>query len=274
MRLPLLICGLVVAATGCHGVRFGRYSDAAKTGATPSCEGMVGPGVGCPPGNGSAAGPPCGPLPGGMSIPGYPPGTGWQRGGQPGFGCPPGATPAQPVCQPPPAREVKAPPVREVRAPVEEVTQTRATSTAVTQDILLIPRTVYVPYAPHVPVSPAKLSMAAPAGRVVQSEEQCRETVAAQPPEARDTRILDALDQCLQQMKRLDQRINQIESRAAVVAPPCAPPPSVSVLPYPPQCAGPGCTPAGPQPYSPNWGPSPDQPVTPAPVPMFPYPMN
>jgi hypothetical protein len=39
----------------------------------------------------------------------------------------------------------------------EEVTETRAAA-AVAQDIMLVPRTVYVPYAPQVPIAPVRLA--------------------------------------------------------------------------------------------------------------------
>lgn len=250
MRLAVLMCCALATGAGCQGVRFGRY---ALVCAPDNCQ--------------PSGGAPCAPI--------APP-------------CPP------PVCQPapppPPAPEVKAPPPVRAAPPRQEVTETRVASTAVIQDILLIPRTVYVPYAPHVPVAPARLAVAAPAGRVVQTEERVREQVAAPPVVApRETQVTEALDQCLQQMRMLNQRIAELETRAAAVAAPPAPcpappppitycPPAGYASPLPacpaPELGSPSQVPVAPLPEG-SWLPlprtiAPGTPAMPGPVPMIP----
>jgi hypothetical protein len=144
----------------------------------------------------------------------------------------------------------------------EQVTESRAGAAAVTQDILLIPRTVYVPYAPHVPVTPARLQMAVPAGRAIQTEERVLETTRSREPDPapreleskpRDTRVNDALDKCLDEMRKLNQRIGDLEARAAQRAAPCPPPGPIPCYPAPIPCypgSGPTYIPyAPPLPY-------------------------
>lgn len=227
MRLKLLIFVLLSTTTGCQGMRFGRLAAV--------CKGENGsPAATCATDTTAAGSVPCAP---GCNTP-----------------CAPTkSVPCPPPCQPtPPVKEVKAPPPQ-VRAPqVREEIETRTATTAVTQDILLIPRTVYVPYAPHVPVAPARLVTTAPAAQVVHTEERVREQVAAPAPvqapvQTNEAQINHALDQCLQQMRALNERIAGLESRAACAAPaPCPAPVPAPVFVAPPRRAvpAPDCVPS------------------------------
>ncbi len=269
--VPLAVVAAFVA-TGCHGPRFSRLSDLrhgqpveglpadARAAYGPGGAGApVGPGQPGYPPTGYPGGPACGPNgqpwgpgmgPGGMAPwnnqPCPPPG----QHGPPGQPCPP---PGQP-CPPQPREAPRQAPVAER----EQVTETRSASAAVTQDILLIPRTVYVPYAPHVPVAPARLAMTSPAARVIETEERVREISRVPEPAPReaaprDTRVSDALDKCLDEMRKLNQRIGELESRAQqqMCMPPAAPcpPPGPSPFYYPGRdFSYPQMVPAGPVP--------------------------
>ncbi|MDB5309741.1 MAG: hypothetical protein JWO38_3943 [Gemmataceae bacterium] len=112
-------------------------------------------------------------------------------------------------------------------------------------DIVLIPRTVFVPYAPYSQAIPAKLPTVRPA---VYVEELGREA-STEPKDvgaaAREALLTEALGQCLQQMKTLTARIADLESKLATrsasypaptardapispVAPPLAPPAAIA----------------------------------------------
>jgi hypothetical protein len=106
-------------------------------------------------------------------------------------------------------------------------------------DVLLIPRTVFMPYAPYAPTAPAKLRMAAPADRVI--EEQTRELTPTRPREATspETKLNETLDKCLEAMANLNNRLTILENRAPTIVAPIAPP---AVCPP----AGPDCPPAIP----------------------------
>jgi hypothetical protein len=222
MRLALLTGCLLVATLGCAGERWGRSSTACAPDDCSSSGNILHRHKECVVAEEPCGGPPCSPCPPPVCQPG-----------------------PQPVCQapppPPPPEKAPPPPVRAPQPP--ETVENRVTTTAVTQDILLIPRTVYVPYAPHVPVAPARLSMCTPAAHVVQTEERYREQVQA-PPEttSRDTQINNALDQCLQQMRMLNQRIGDLEKRAAPAVAPCPAPQVPGPCDYGPN-SWPGCQP-------------------------------
>lgn len=179
---------LLLAGVGCNAFQHSERGECAA------------PGVGCPPAN--------------------------QVGGACPTACPPHAQPCG--AAPPTACAPQAPPCppkeqpREVPAP--ERVSTRA---AVTQDILLIPRMVYVPYAPQVPVAPARVGMVAPAERVV--TETTREALPPprealpQPREApplpreacpapRD-RSADTLDRCAELLEKMESRIRFLEEQ-------------------------------------------------------------
>jgi len=151
--------------------------------------------------------------------------------GPTGCAAPAAPTPAAPAPNYlPPVRDAKIPGVREVHAP-DDAGDPRAS--AINPDILLIPRTVLVPYAPHVPSGPVRLAGSTTVSQVVQTDGR---VVAPQ--------LTDALEQCLQQMKLLNARIAELEAKTAapptvVVTPdglPLAPPRIV------PPTAGPGPT--------------------------------
>ncbi len=136
--------------------------------------------------------------------------------------CPP---PPPPPCEPPKEK----PKPRPAPAPAE-----RSVEAAVTQDILLIPRTVYVPYAPQVPVAPARLGAMAPAERLTTRETE--KPKAREPEQAsRDApapcdKSAEALDKCCRILEQLDYRIHMLEQKqvppAQIICPqPCPPPP-------------------------------------------------
>jgi hypothetical protein len=145
--------------------------------------------------------------------------------------CPP------PPCQPSPKKCAEKPKEIEKNEQPREAQPIERTTTrsAVTQDILLIPRTVYVPYAPQVPVAPARLGTVAPAERVITQQETTRE---AAPPSrdaapASQDRSAECLDKCTQMLERMDSLIRAMEQRQGQAAPAC-PLPAGS-----PPCTGP-----------------------------------
>jgi hypothetical protein len=127
---------------------------------------------------------------------------------------------------------------------------------AVTQDILLIPRTVYVPYAPQVPVAPARLGTVAPAERMITQQQTTREAVpdprAAELPRTEPTRTreaappcdksTEALDKCCQMLERLERRIDDLEKKTQPCPPIEVPCPVDGPVPY---------LPSGPEPCPP-----------------------
>lgn len=107
--------------------------------------------------------------------------------------------------------------------------------TAVTQDILLIPKTVYVPYAPHVPVHPARLGMSVPAGQQIPVN-QPQQPVNA-PPDTPVTAtppgVTETLEKCCQIMSRMDKRLCDLESQMAAPPAVVCPAPGPAVGPAP-----------------------------------------
>jgi hypothetical protein len=141
-------------------------------------------------------------------------------------GAPCGLAPCQPPPQPCPPKAPEKPrevQPREVPGPTVERTAGKA---AVTQDILLIPRMVYVPYAPQVPVAPARLGVTAPAERVITEQETTRETAPGTregpTPPPRD-RSVEALEKCSQLLECLEGRLRALEERQRLMCPPAPP---------------------------------------------------
>lgn len=165
------------------------------------------------------------------------------------MGCP-GPCEHQP-CPPPAPCPVPCPPKqcekpRDVQprpAPPPEQPGQRA----VTQDVLLIPRMVYVPYAPHVPVTPARLGTVAPGEREIKREPEKKRDV--EPPQKRDVcppegdKTSECLDKICEFLNNLNQRIDYLEKqhRAPCPAPniycptpeAIGPPGSINHLPQP-----------------------------------------
>ena len=90
----------------------------------------------------------------------------------------------------------------------------------VTQDIMLIPRMVYVPYAPQVPVNPARLGTVVPGARGIELPPAAPRDTNPNPrditPAPRDTdkQICDTLDRCTHMMQIMDKRICDLEKCA------------------------------------------------------------
>jgi hypothetical protein len=149
-----------------------------------------------------------------------------------GGACAPPCGP-KPTCLPEKPKEERNAQPRDV-TPVERTTS-RA---SVTQDVLLIPRMVYVPYAPQVPVAPARLGMVAPAERVVTENLTTREATPAPrdiTPAAQD-RTAECLDKCSRMLEHLDNRLRALERPSA----PCpVPEPILPKAPCPPPAPGP-----------------------------------
>ncbi len=86
----------------------------------------------------------------------------------------------------------------------------------ITQDIMLIPRMVYVPYAPQVPVTPARLGTVLPAGTAT-TQNQEKPTVGEAPPPVcappQNQQVCDALEKCCQQLQCLSRRLEAIEAQ-------------------------------------------------------------
>jgi hypothetical protein len=156
-------------------------------------------------------------------------------------GCPPVADaacaptvpcpPAQQPC-PTPAPKRDAEPTPQPR-PATTTREEVADRAAVVNDVLLVPRTVFMPYAPYAPTAPARLRMAAPADQVI--EERIREG-EPRPAQPRDSKLTETLDKCLDAMSNINNRLTVLENRASTVV---APPPPV----YCPPPAAPYCPP-------------------------------
>jgi hypothetical protein len=164
--------------------------------------------------------------------------------GPQGEACPPPSCPA-PSCPPscPPKCPEKPKEEKREAQPREAPPVERTTSRAsVTQDILLIPRMVYVPYAPQVPVAPARLGMVAPAERVTTEQQTTREPAPAPrdvtPPPT--DRSAECLDKCAQMLERLDERLRALEERQRAICPPAGP---ACTMPMPTQLPEPTCPP-------------------------------
>lgn len=128
-----------------------------------------------------------------------------------------------PPCKPPETPEnLKAPPAP--AAPKSELTETRTTVEALSQDILLVPRTVYVPYAAQSPVAMARMQGIAPAGlRATTVErtnlaeqpkapkEKQQELAAAKAPAEAPT--CNANAEILQCLRSLNQRLDALEQQ-------------------------------------------------------------
>jgi len=122
-------------------------------------------------------------------------------------------------------------------------------------DVLLIPRWVYVPYSPHHPNGPSKMPAHAnhlpTSTPYVQAGDQMTvlPPMGAAPAHAATTQHAALMEQCLREMKQLNQRMGDLETKTvarptivppSLVAPASAPVPPVSVatptaLPSPPQ---------------------------------------
>jgi hypothetical protein len=150
--------------------------------------------------------------------------------------CPPQTVPAAPVKPAAPAFLPTAPPtIREVRGP-DDGSDLRprtapATAVAPSQEVLLVPRWVYVPYSAHVPAGPAKLPSSVAGGHFVPADERM---MVPQPHS-------DTLEQCLQQLKAMNARLSELEARSerpvpASIVSPAAP----QMLPLPPVPSAPG----------------------------------
>jgi hypothetical protein len=139
--------------------------------------------------------------------------------------CPAGtcSAPAAPTTPPaaiPPSKNGPSflpPKIQEVRG--EELGEPRmhasATNPAMNQDVLLIPRWVYVPYVPHAPTGPSKLpaNVAGPQsmGPYVSAGNQ----MTVLPPMGGPSMQNDTMEQCLAQMKMMNARLMELEAREA-----------------------------------------------------------
>ncbi len=129
-------------------------------------------------------------------------------------------------------------------------TQTRSASAAVAQDIMLIPRVVYVPYAPQVPIAPARLAGVTGLTATTQTERRefrsDREESLRAAPRSVEDGSLDRLERLIRDM---NARMDKLEApRAAPVVPPayCPPADQFPVLPMPQPCPPPsGVQPTG-----------------------------
>lgn len=148
--------------------------------------------------------------------------------------CPPGATGQPQIVQhhhhyqncpadcPPKKSEGPPPaPQRQTQPTPEE-----QKSAIVTQDIMLIPRMVYVPYAPQVPVAPARLGMAVPGGHVVPQTDTTPAPAPVQQPQRQEKDVCDALEKVCKKLDEMGQRITVIEAKTQCLpapAPACPP---------------------------------------------------
>ncbi len=184
---------------------------------------------------------------------------------------PAAAAPSAPAVLPPTIKEVRAEePEQRHNANAQPGSNTAPAPSAVpsapapapvaNQDVLLVPRWVYVPYSPHVPTGPTKLpanmqGMTA-TGPYVQSENVTVLPPMGMPPVNTATPTVQMptptvtptagsfanpnqtqlMEQCVQQMKMLNKRINELESKnathpSAAVTIPALPLPPVTIVP-------------------------------------------
>ena len=127
----------------------------------------------------------------------------------PGSPAPTAVPSGKPAVLPPTIREVRGSSTEDFAEP-----RLQQASANPQQDVLLIPRWVYVPYSPHVAVGQMKLpngQSVATVGPSVQMDD--RVTVMppmGTPPAANQN---ETLEQCLQQMKALNARIGELEAK-------------------------------------------------------------
>ncbi len=143
--------------------------------------------------------------------------------------CPPPTTPA-PVCQPP-VQQAPRPPVS-APAPERrrEVTETEIRTSAIAQDIMLVPRTVYVPYAAQTPIAPVRLAGVAagqpsiPRREIVTGPRDC----ATDRQDVGTDSSVENLRQMSEKMAQLQNKIEQLEKerreRPQTFAQPSCPP--------------------------------------------------
>jgi hypothetical protein len=151
-------------------------------------------------------------------------------------GCGPSKCKQAPPCKPEERKEKPGPPPPEKEGPPP----TR--EAIVTQDILLLPRMVYVPYAPQVPTAPARLGTTVPGGRALCAPAEDTTPKAAPPkdePKTRDAQVCDALDKTLQKLDELNRRLSDLEAKTQ-----CLPGPAMCPAPGPAMCPAPGPGPA------------------------------
>jgi hypothetical protein len=104
--------------------------------------------------------------------------------------------------------------------------------TVVTQDVMLVPRMVYVPYAPQVPVAPVRMANVVPGARSFeQPKEAPPEKREAPPPPPTEKVICETLDRCAQMMQIMDKRLCDLEQR--LQNPPAPPPVIIQEVPGP-----------------------------------------
>jgi hypothetical protein len=151
----------------------------------------------------------------------------------------------------------------------------------IAQEVMLVPRTVYVPYVAQTPVAPVRLTTVHTVpGRLSTLIEQRSAEVPAAAPPAPPARAEEFApgerEQFLEQIKQLSEKLSRLEEaqrRASQPVPcPAAPPPcnvpqaSAPPLCLPPQTGYPQGGPVAPTPNSPDLS----QPV--APLEQLPYP--
>jgi hypothetical protein len=125
-------------------------------------------------------------------------------------------------------------------APREGPDESASRDAVVTQDIMLIPRMVYVPYGPQVPVSAARLGTTMPGVRSVDNPAADRGAPStpreADVPKAPDKPICDLLEKCTNMMQKMDKRMCEIEAKVQAGTPVQTLPP-VTICPAPaPSC--------------------------------------
>ena len=153
----------------------------------------------------------------------------------------PAGCPVAPPSAPTPGGKpaVLPPTIREVRGPSDDAAEPRTHAAAANQDVLLIPRWVYVPYSPHVPNGQMKLaggSGSPSAGPYMQVDDRVT-VLPAMGSTSSPSHSNETLEQCLHQMKLLNARIGELESKTTtrpVMVAPIPPPAAPQLLPLPP----------------------------------------
>ena len=130
----------------------------------------------------------------------------------PGAPAPAAVPSGKPAVLPPTIREVRGSSADDFLEP-----RPQQASANPQQDVLLIPRWVYVPYSPHVPMGQMKLPSAQgmPNGQAMSPYVQMDDRVTVMPPMGTSPAANqnETLEQCLQQMKLLNARIGELEAK-------------------------------------------------------------
>jgi len=181
---------------------------------TPGCTPLNGPS--CPPSGGTPCPPSCmpGPCP---------------QGGNPcPMPCPTVCPPGKPVAKAP--EQPRQPEVGAPAKPPEKLVAEKQAAAAVAQDVLLVPKVVYMPYVAQVPVAPARLSAFPNIASSTTVERRDLEAAAPGPSNEDLLKALSKLNERLDQLEKQREKLTTAPQEQPPSCPPdLGPPPA-----YPP----------------------------------------